>query len=160
MGVRLNRLEDALLVARRIASNRQILVASQAYLKRRGKPQHPSDLAKHDCPVIRENEAYGAWKFTSKSGTETVRVSGSLASNNGEVVRNWVLAGHGIMLRSEWDLAEHLQSGELVEVLPGWRGPDADIHAVFPQRLHLSAKVRAFIDFLAEFFAAPPWVNR
>ena len=100
------------------------------------------------------------WKFSGKSGVETVRISGTLASNNGEVVRNWALAGHGIMLRSEWDLTEHLRRGELVEVLPDWRGPDADIHAVFPQRLHLSAKVRAFIDFLAETFASPPWTTR
>jgi DNA-binding transcriptional LysR family regulator len=109
--------------------------------------------------VIRENEAYGVWKFTGKNGPETVRVNGTLASNNGEVVRDWALAGHGIMLRSEWDVADHLRRGELIEVLPDWHAADADIHAVFPQRLHLSAKVRMFIDFLVESFADPPWLH-
>jgi LysR family transcriptional activator of dmlA len=163
VGVRLGKLEDASLIARRIARNRQLLVAAPAYLKKHGTPKHPSELAKHDCLIIRENDAYGVWKFTHKSESETVRVSGSLASNNGEVVRNWALEGHGIMLRSEWDLADHLRRGELVEILAQWRAPDADIHAVFPQRLHLSAKVRVLIDFLVETFESPPWetpVNR
>jgi DNA-binding transcriptional LysR family regulator len=159
VGIRLGSLEDASLIARRIARNRQLLVAAPAYLKKNGTPQHPTELNKHDCLVIRENDAYGVWKFTSKSATETVRVSGTLASNNGEVVRNWALEGLGIMLRSEWDLPDHLRRGKLVEILPGWRAPDADIHAVFPQRLHLSAKVRVMIDFLVETFAEPPWVT-
>jgi DNA-binding transcriptional LysR family regulator len=157
VGIRFGRLEDASLIARPIARNRYRLVAAPSYLKRHGMPQHPSELARHDCLVIRENDAYGVWKFTHKSETETVRVSGTLASNNGEVVRNWALEGHGIMLRSEWDLADLLRRGRLVELLPEWRGPDADVHAVFPQRLHLSAKVRVLIDFLVESFAAPPW---
>jgi DNA-binding transcriptional LysR family regulator len=157
VGIRLGKLEDASLIARPIARNRYRLAAAPAYLKRQGAPAHPSDLARHDCLVIQENDAYGVWKFTHKSGTETVRVAGTLASNNGEVVRNWALEGHGIMLRSEWDLAEHLRRGKLVELLPEWRGPDADVHAVFPQRLHLSAKVRVLVDFLVESFAAPPW---
>jgi LysR family transcriptional activator of dmlA len=160
IGIRLGKLDDASLIARRVAHNRQLLVAAPAYLKQHGTPQHPAELARHDCLIIRENDAYGVWKFTHRSGTETVRVSGTLASNNGEVVRNWALEGHGIMLRSEWDLAEHLRRGRLVELLPEWRGPDADIHAIFPQRLHLSAKVRVLIDFLVETFATPPWLNR
>jgi DNA-binding transcriptional LysR family regulator len=157
IGIRLGKLEDAALIARRIAPNRYLLVASPSYLKRHGMPKHPSELARHDCLVIRENDAYGVWKFTQKSETETVRVSGTLASNNGEVVRNWALEGHGIILRSEWDVADHLRRGKLVEILPDWRCPDADIHAVFPQRLHLSAKVRVLIDFLVDAFASPPW---
>jgi DNA-binding transcriptional LysR family regulator len=157
IGIRLGKLEDASMFARPIAHNRYILSAAPAYLKRQGTPKHPAELARHDCLVIRENDAYGVWKFTHKSETETVRVSGTLASNNGEVVRNWALEGHGIMLRSEWDLADHLRRGKLIEVLPEWRGPEADIHAVFPQRLHLSAKVRVLIDFLVETFADPPW---
>lgn len=157
VGIRFGKLEDASLIARRIAPNRHLLVAAPGYLKRHGTPQHPSELARHDCLVIRENDAYGIWKFTQKSEAVTVRVSGTLASNNGEVVRNWALEEHGIILRSEWDVADHLQRGKLVEILPDWRGPDADIHAVFPQRLHLSAKVRVLIDFLVEAFAIPPW---
>jgi DNA-binding transcriptional LysR family regulator len=157
IGIRLGQLEDASMIARTIAHNRYILAAAPSYLKRHGTPQHPSDLARHDCLVIRENDAYGVWKFTHKSDTETVRVSGTLASNNGEVVRDWALEGHGVILRSEWDLAEHLRRGKLVELMPEWQAPGADIHAVFPQRLHLSAKVRVLIDFLVESFADPPW---
>jgi DNA-binding transcriptional LysR family regulator len=159
VGIRVGKLEDARLIARRIAPNRHLLVAAPAYLQSHGMPAQLSDLNRFDCLVIRENEAYGVWKFTGKNGPETVRVNGTLASNNGEVVRDWALAGHGIMLRSEWDVADHLRRGELIEVLPDWHAADADIHAVFPQRLHLSAKVRMFIDFLVDSFADPPWLH-
>ena len=63
------------------------------------------------------------------------------------------MKGHGVLLRSEWDIAPYLRSGELVRILPHWSGEEADIHAVYLQRHHLSAKIRVFIDFLAERFA-------
>jgi DNA-binding transcriptional LysR family regulator len=83
-----------------------------------------------------------------------VKTRGSLATNDGEIAVAWALDGHGILMRAEWDIARHLQSGRLVQVLPQWETPEADIYAVWPQRLQLSTRVRAFVDFVAESFGA------
>jgi DNA-binding transcriptional LysR family regulator len=81
-------------------------------------------------------------------------VRGALACNHGEVAVDWALAGHGLILRSEWDVAPYLRSGALQRVLPNWSDPSADIHAIYPQRHHLSATVRVFLDFLTDRFEA------
>lgn len=139
---------------RKIAVNRRYLCASPDYLARHPPPSIPQDLAAHQCIVIRENlGAYNTWNLMSGSAQHSVKVTGRLATNHGEVAVDWALAGHGIVLRSQWDVASALRSGELVRVLPDWCGMDADIYAVFLQRHHLSAKVRAFLDFLVDRFA-------
>ena len=93
------------------------------------------------------------WRLTSGRGaaqrTESVKTRGTLSTNDGEIAVNWALDGHGILMRAEWDIARYLRSGRLVPVLPGYRTPDADIYAVWPQRHQLSARVRAFVDFAA-----------
>ena len=140
-------------IARLIAANRRLLCASPAYLARCGTPRVPDDLTRHQCIGIRQgDEAYGVWRLIGPRGraVETVKTRGNLATNDGEIAVNWALDGHGILLRAEWDVARYLQSGRLVHVLPQYQTPDADIHAVWPQRHQLSARVRAFIDFLVE----------
>ena len=157
IGVRIGPPPDARVLARKIASNRRLLCASPAYLNARGAPQTPRDLAEHPCIVIRENEAaFNNWHLVNGKQQATIKVHGPLSTNHGEIAVDWALAGHGILLRSEWDVAAYLRSGELVRVLAPWEGSSADIHAVFPPRHHLSAKVRVFIDFLSERFAAAP----
>ncbi|MDB5876956.1 MAG: transcriptional regulator, LysR family [Variovorax sp.] len=145
---------DTRVIARRIASNRRLLCASPAYLARAGTPKLPQDLARHSCIGIRQgDEAYGMWRLTSGRGaaqrTESIKTRGTLSTNDGEIAVNWALDGHGILMRAEWDIARYLRSGRLVPVLPGYRTPDADIYAVWPQRHQLSARVRAFVDFAA-----------
>jgi LysR family transcriptional regulator, transcriptional activator for dmlA len=80
-----------------------------------------------------------------------------LSSNSGELVRDWCLAGHGIMLRSLWDIAPQLASGELMRVLPAYAMWDADVHWLAPQRAQTPKRVRLLIDFLAERFRGEPW---
>jgi LysR family transcriptional activator of dmlA len=149
---------DARVIARRLARNRRLLCAAPAYLERRGCPQSPEELAEHDCIGIRQgDEAYGTWRLSSSRGrarTVAVRTRGSLTTNDGEIAVNWCLEGHGILMRAEWDIARYLQSGRLVQVLPQWRTPGADIYAVMPQRLVASPRVRAFVDFIADSFGA------
>lgn len=146
---------DARVLARRIAANRRLLCAAPAYLARRGMPDSPQALADHECIVIREHErVYNNWQLTDGQRQLTVKVRSPLAVNHGEIAVDWALAGHGIVLRSEWDIAADLRAGRLIRVLPGWEGAEADIHAIYPQRHLLSAKVRAFLDFLSERFAA------
>jgi LysR family transcriptional regulator, transcriptional activator for dmlA len=84
---------------------------------------------------------------------QAVKTRGKLSTNDGEIAVQWALAGLGILMRAEWDVARYLQSGRLVPVLPQWRTPDADIHAVWPQRHQHSTRVRAFVEFLAAAFA-------
>jgi DNA-binding transcriptional LysR family regulator len=94
------------------------LGASPAYMQSRGEPQTIADLSRHSCLLIRErNETFGRWSLQGPDGTRNVRVSASLASNHGDVIRRWALEGHGIMLRSYWDVAESPRRGDLVQVL-------------------------------------------
>lgn len=151
---------DARVVARRIADNRRLLVAAPAYLARAGTPQLPRDLIRHNCIGIRQgDEAYGLWRLTgTRAGdrkTVAVRTRGTLTTNDGEIAVNWALDGHGILLRAEWDVARYLRSGRLVQVLPDYATPAADVYAVYPQRHQGSARVRAFVDFIADAFARP-----
>jgi DNA-binding transcriptional LysR family regulator len=145
---------DARVIARHIAPNRRLLCASPAYLARHGTPKVPNDLAQHNCIGIRQGEeAYGVWRLISGRGrhaqAESVKTRGNLTTNDGEIAVNWALDGHGILMRAEWDINRYLQSGRLVQVLPAYYTPDADIHAVYPQRHQTAARVRAFVDFVA-----------
>jgi LysR family transcriptional regulator, transcriptional activator for dmlA len=145
---------DARVIARYIAPNRRLLCASAAYLSKHGVPKVPNDLTKHNCIGIRQGEeAYGVWRLASGRGkgatTEAVKIRGNLTTNDGEIAVNWALEGHGILMRAEWDIERYLRSGRLVHVLPQYHTPDADIHAVYPQRHQLAARVRAFVDFVA-----------
>jgi LysR family transcriptional regulator, transcriptional activator for dmlA len=149
---------DARVIARYIAPNRRLLCASPAYLARHGVPKVPSDLARHNCIGIRQGEeAYGVWRLASGRGrnatTEAVKIRGSLTTNDGEIAVNWALDGHGVLMRAEWDIERYLRNGRLVHVLPQYHTPDADIHAVYPQRHQLAARVRAFVDFVALSFS-------
>jgi len=153
VAVRFGDLPDTSLIARKIAPNRRLVCASPGYLKKHGTPVTPHDLARHQCIVLRQNEAaYGLWRCTKGRRSETVKVRGNLSSNDGEVTLTWGLAGLGILQRAEWDLARYLRSGRLVQVLEDYALPQADIYAVFPERHHLSAKVRVFVDFLVAYF--------
>jgi LysR family transcriptional activator of dmlA len=151
-------------VTRRIARNQRVLAASPDYLKRRGTPSTVDALASHDSLVARENgdasqRQYALWtlRHARDGSTARVRVQGPLTSNSGEMVRDWCLAGHGIMLRSLWDIAPQLASGELVRVLPQYAMPDADIHWVAPWRPRTPRRVRLLVDHLAEQFRGEPW---
>lgn len=161
VGIQFGTPPDARVLARRVASNRRLLCASPAYLSESGSPTAPQDLAQHRCIVIRESTAtFNHWQLANGQDKRMVKVRGPLSTNHGEVAVDWALAGHGIVLRSEWDVAAYLRSGRLSRILAPWVGDMADIHAIYPQRHHLSAKVRAFLDFLVDRFdpaSTPPW---
>lgn len=148
---------DSRSVARFIAPNRRVVVASPTYLKRHGEPKTPDDLVHHNCIGIRQgDDAYGVWRFTPAKGkvkgasepTQSVRIRGNLTTNDGGIAVSWALDGHGILLRAEWDVQRYLQSGRLVQLLPGHNSPDADIYAVYAQQHRTSVRVKAFLDFV------------
>ena len=160
--VRFGEPPDARVVARRLAPNRRLLCAAPTYLARHGTPRTPAELAQHNCIGIRQGEqAYGVWRLAGARGRETsVRIRGSLTTNDGGVAVHWALEGHGILMRAEWDIERYLRSGRLVQVLPQHHTPDADIYAVYPQRHQLAARVRAFVDFVAASFSQQAAASR
>jgi len=147
---------DTRVIARRLAPNRRVLCASPAYLARHGTPRAPNDLAGHNCIGIRQgDEAFGVWALSggrSRRKAESLKVSGNLTTNDGEIAVTWALDGHGIVMRAEWDVAHHLRSGRLVQVLPECRTAEADIYAVVPQRRQTASRVRAFVEFIERAF--------
>jgi LysR family transcriptional regulator, transcriptional activator for dmlA len=152
--IRFGDVPDARITSRTLVPNRRLLVASPAYLRRHAAPQTPAELRQHACIVIREaDDAYGNWAMRSGAERSTIKVKGPLSTNDGEVALSWALRGLGILMRSQWHVAPYLRSGRLRQVLPEWDLPSADIHAVYPARQHLSAKVRAFVDHLDAHFA-------
>ncbi|PLZ00948.1 hypothetical protein CY652_18015 [Burkholderia sp. WAC0059] len=128
------------------------MAVSPAYLARHGIPSTPHDLTRHACLVLRENDsAYGTWHFSRGKRMETVKVGGALSSNDGNAVLQWALDDRGIAVRSEWELNEHIRRGRLVPLLMEWALPNADIYAIYLERNKLSAKLRVFVEFLAEY---------
>jgi DNA-binding transcriptional LysR family regulator len=156
MAIRFGTLPDSRLNARRIMSNRRFLCASPKYLERFGMPERVEDLVRHRCIVHRQNDdAYGVWRFLQGDHTEALKVKGMLSSNDGDIVLRWALDGHGILIRSEWDLAKYVQSGRLKLVLPNVVLPSADLFVYYPSQRNQTARARAFIDFLIKHFQAP-----
>jgi len=144
--------EDTSLVAKRLMSNPCCVCASPAYLKGRKAPRHPKDLKRHDCLIL---DCHGSfkdqWRLEDEyGGQHHVKVSGNLITDNSETLREWALKGYGVALKSRWDIVEHLDRGELVQLMPRYRAPDLDFYMVYAGRDLLPAKTRAFIDFLEE----------
>lgn len=143
-------------VAVALCATRSVLVASKAYLRRAGTPQQPVDLAAHNCLHYPRPQERPAWTFEpqGRTGTRervTVQVSGSLAANNSEALRDAALAGLGIALLPDFSAQAALQAGKLVAVLPGWApvGSFADrIYAIRPYTAHVPRAVSLFVDYL------------
>ncbi|QGZ40645.1 transcriptional regulator, LysR family [Pseudoduganella flava] len=153
LDIRVGQAHEPHLISRRIARNARVLCAAPAYLERHGMPATLAALAAHRCIVIRErHEEFGRWTLQGPRGPETVKVGGPLSAANGEVVHQWALDGHGIILRSLWDVGPALARGALVRVLPDYEQP-ADVWAIYPSRLSTSAKLRVCVEFLEEWLA-------
>ncbi|HET8902786.1 MAG TPA: LysR family transcriptional regulator [Saccharospirillum sp.] len=154
VGIRIGEPPDSRLIARRILPNRRVLCAAPAYLKQAETLRDPSDLTRHACLLIRENEAdYAVWRFEHRAqarSAQSIKVAGGLSSNDGDVIKRMALDGHGVLYRSWWHVHEELARGELVELLPEWQGNRADFYAVYPHNRHTPVRVRAFVEFLAE----------
>ena len=159
LAVRIARLESSSLVSRKLASTRLILCASPKYLKREGRPKHPSDLARHSVIAYSLLSLGDDWQFTGPEGTVQVRVQPRMRTNSGDTCRAAALGHEGIVLEPSFMLAEDLAAGRLVQLLPQWRSLELGIYAVYPSRKFVSPKVRALIDFLARAFEKRTWVH-
>lgn len=155
VAIRIAELADSSLVARKLAPVRRVLCATPAYLAEHGTPLSLQELEMHNCITHHGAET---WRLQSPDGIVSHRAMGNLITNSSEVVRESVLAGVGIALRSTWDVGDDLSTGTLVRVLPDYEASqNIAIHAIYPSRQFLPVKVRLFIDYLADLFGAVPY---
>lgn len=154
LAVRIADLQDSSLVAKRLAPNHRVLCAAPDYIAARGMPGSIEELSQHTLIAHNADQ----WRLDGPSGPVSVRVNGPLRTNSSEVVREALLAGVGIALRSTWDVGPELKSGQLVRVLPDYSvGKRVAVYAVYPSRRHMEQKVRVFVDYLAELYGATPY---
>jgi len=143
------------LVARRLGETRLVPCASPDYLARHGAPSTPEELARHNCFTYEYVSPRQVWRFRDRAGAErTVRVSGSLHSNNGDLLAEVAAHGAGIVFEPAFIVGPDVRAGRLVPLLQEFVPPPVPIFALYPSRKHLSAKVRRFVEFLLERFAA------
>jgi DNA-binding transcriptional LysR family regulator len=158
VAVRIGRMVDSSLVARRLAPMRRAVCASPAYLAAHGIPQPPDDLAVHACLGYSNMAPSDEWSFVAPDGRAwPVEVNGRMRVNNGDALRIAALKGLGLAFLPTFIVGADLQAGTLVGVLNQYRPPDGAMHAVYPHARHLSPKVRSFVDFLAERFGPRPY---
>jgi len=161
VGVRIGRLGDSSLIARRIAPVRLVVCAAPEYLARHGVPQTPEDLASHNCLEYTYFESRGEWHLRDPTGADiVVPVSGRYLANNADVLRSTALAGGGIILVPTFLIGDDLRAGRLVRLLSNYPPPEQALHALYPPGRHLSAKVRTFVDFLVVRFGGEPAWDR
>lgn len=147
-----------------LATNERVLVAAPSYIKARGKPRSLEELSAHDCLQVRESDTpSGTWHLSKEGEKEraqasnAIKVKGALVSNSGELVRDWCLAGRGIMLRSLWDVAPLITSGALVRLLPNYAMRNANIQWLAPFRAQTPKRVQLLRTHLMVRFKARPW---
>ncbi len=148
--VRYGTLADSTLKAKPIGENRRVVCASPEYLARNGTPQHPDDLLRHDCIVMRFGiNSDRAWSFRVNGEPHVVTVRGRRIANNGDLVRRWCLQGHGLCLKSVWDVQADLDSGRLIELLGAFSAGRTGLQIVYPPTRVQPRRVRALIDVIA-----------
>jgi DNA-binding transcriptional LysR family regulator len=159
VAIRIGGIGSQALIGRRIGTAQMVCCASPSYLARHGTPRTPADLADHACLTYEYSSDGNLWRFTDAAGeSHDVKVTGFAHSNNGAMLAALAVAGVGVTVEPDFILAPDVRAGRLVRILRDYAPPTIIIHAVYPSRRHLSAKVRAFIDFLAlRFERDPQW---
>jgi len=154
LAIRIGQLGSQGMVSKRIGWTQIVCCASPAYLARRSEPiQTPADLVQHECLSYTNVGMPNTWAFDGKDGSDarvTVRIPPRHRANNGQVLASLAVQGMGVVYEPDFIVAQEIRAGQLVPLLPGYRPPRSPIAAVYPSRRHLSAKVRSFVDFLAE----------
>lgn len=154
LAIRLGQLKDSSLNAVRLGANTRVVCAAPNYLKLYGKPQTPRDLLLHNCLLMH----FGAgidreWTFAEAGKSSTITVNGNRIANDGDLVRQWCLQGHGIALKSIWDVKEDLKAGRLVELLKSFAPPPTALHVLYQGGSSVSKRIRALIDALVKSFS-------
>lgn len=154
MAIRVATLENSTLVSKRLATTRSVLCASPQYLKAQGTPKHPSDLVGHAVISYSYLASKDEWRFEGPQGSVSVKTKPCIHTNNGDTCRAAALAHQGIILQPTFLVSKDLADGTLVELMSQYRSRELGIYAVYPTRKHVSARVRALIEFLSRHFEA------
>lgn len=159
VGIRIARLEDSSFIARRLCPIRHVVCASPAYLAAHGTPRHADELARHQCLAYSNQANPELWSYRRPDGEPAqARIGVRLRANNGDLLVKAAVAGSGIILIPSFYVHELLARGELVAILQDHSWPELNAYALYPPTRHLSSRVRAFVDFLAERLrGTPPW---
>ncbi len=158
MAIRIGRLPDSSLIAKKIGSTRLMATASPSYWEKHGKPEHPRDLAGHECLIYTLARNNFSWVYMEDGKQHSVDLSGSLKANNGNIINDMAVAGGGISLSPAFIVGNKIAEGKLEAVLEDYEIEPINIYAVYPHNRHLSAKVRLFVDFLKDWFGGcPSW---
>ena len=161
LAVRIGRLSDSTLIARRLFEARTVVCASPEYLERRGTPQTPDDLAEHDCLVYANLPDPTKWVCTDTDGVRhSIDVTVTMTASSGDFLCAAAQEGLGLVLQPTFIAGELISRGELQPVLTGYQWPVTPAYAIYPPTRHLSYRVREFIDFLAAYFAGVPYWDR
>jgi len=161
VALRIGRLQDSSLIARRLFDVRAVVCASPHYLSVHGEPETPADLRNHDCLVYSNLADPNRWVYTESDGTrQTVEVKTVMSASSGDFLTNAAAHGMGFVIQPTFIASESIRRGNLVPVLTGYDWPISPAYAVYPPTRHLSYRVRAFIDFLAERFSGTPQWDR
>lgn len=150
IAIRSGGLADSTMIARKLQASRRFVVASPDYLARHGRPEHPQDLARHNCLGLSGRRWFSQWPFRlPDGGVERIEVGGNLFVNNGESLRQFALRGVGLARLSEFHIGADLAAGRLVSVLDPFNPGDTEpINAIYSAQSHVPLRIRAFIDFL------------
>ncbi|UGA57562.1 LysR family transcriptional regulator [Vibrio sp. VB16] len=158
IAIRNAELKDSSLIARKLASDKRIICASPEYLASYGQPESPEDLNNHQCIKLMGLEN---WLFDTPEGELNIKTKGNLRTDHGEAVRDACVHGLGIALTATWCVNKQLESGELIQILKDYPlASDSAIWAVYPSSRLLAPKVRAFIDYFADYYGNPPYWDR
>jgi DNA-binding transcriptional LysR family regulator len=158
LAIQLDELRDSSLIARKLGSSQRVVCGAPNYFKKRGSPKTPDDLRKHNCLVNYSLPPRDQWVFSAPAGDPTmVKVTGSLHSNAADALRMAALSGLGLVLLPTYMVGQDIRKGRLQAVLTDYVPSPLEIHAVYPHRKHLSAKVRTFVDFLHDRFHPKPY---
>ncbi|RMF11012.1 MAG: LysR family transcriptional regulator [Alphaproteobacteria bacterium] len=158
VAIRIGRLADSSLIARKLGETRRMVCGAPAYFDRYGEPTHPNDLGAHNCLRYTLLDTGSEWCFRKDGRAFSVPVTGTLEINNGDALRTAAVGGLGLCCAPAFTVYRDLAEGRLRTVLDEYECPPLGIYAVYPPSRHLSAKVRAFVDFLADHFSSgTPW---
>lgn len=154
--LRIGELRDSGLIARPIGTTHRVTIASPAYLARHPLPQTPHDLAAHNCLLFSLLSSQNQWIYEKDGARHSVRIKGNAQSNNSEAVREMVLAGLGIALSPLWLFYDDLKAGRVLALLTDYTPLALPIHAVLAPNRRQSARVKAFVDYMAQALAQAP----
>lgn len=153
LAIRTGDLADSTLKARKLGNRRRLVCAAPDYFERNGVPEHPEELAQHNCLQMRfGTELDNAWPFVVDGKPTRVMVRGNRIIDDGLEVRRWCVAGHGLAYKSEWDVADDLAKGRLISCLDEFEPPPAAVQVIYSPSAHLPGRVRCLIDALVETF--------